>query len=225
MYRSSEHTMFQSLGDPSGWTVYAVRTAGSVYHVGLPSSARNGRRVVALRGYSKQLGRMIDVQDSNPRIGGKSLFDVPVEHWPGFCLEVGTLTTSPVVSVTLETDADHIGSVTAILQMRAPEAARMKIAEPAPEAAPVARAVAVPRVAVVPPQPPQPERPPPSTVLYPESVLVTLERAGRHLASVAGVGDFAQALAAQPELCARTLEVLESCARSIARIRADMARR
>lgn len=243
MYRSSVHTMFQSLGEPAGWTVYAVRTGGSLYHVGLPGSARQGRRVAALRGYSKHLGRMIDVQDSDPRVGGKSLFDVPVQDWTGFSLEVGTLTTSPVVSVTLETDADQIGLVTAVLQMEAPGAERMRIAEPAPgpgaaravahvaaavpaeqvaPAAPVVRQVAAIHVLpVAQPVAPSPPVQSPPTVLYPESVLVTLERAARHLANVAG-GDFGRDLAAHPQMCARTVALLASCEVSLARIRRDM---
>jgi hypothetical protein len=51
------------------------------------------------------------VRDSDPRIGDRSLFELPVAEWPGRALEVATMTTSTIESVAPEADPIAIAAV------------------------------------------------------------------------------------------------------------------
>lgn len=92
----------------SGWRVYRVRTQNSSYSVGLRLS---GKRVGALRGHS-QSGGDINVRDSEPTVGGVSVFDVAPNEWVGRALDFAGITTSPVIAVSTETDANVITEIT-----------------------------------------------------------------------------------------------------------------
>ncbi len=89
--------------------VYRVKTQASIYIVGIHEA--RGRRYVIVRGEPGTDREHVVVRDSDPRIGEHSLFEVPVEHWPGHVLEVATMTSSQIVSVEPERDPNVIASV------------------------------------------------------------------------------------------------------------------
>ena len=89
----SDKTVCVSLGDftrAHGWRVYRVRTVSSTYHVAIGRT--NGKGLAILRGYSVGAARLVDVQDSDPRLGTQSLFDVAPSDWAGRPLAFGTTT-------------------------------------------------------------------------------------------------------------------------------------
>jgi hypothetical protein len=85
-----------------------VKTRNSTYSVALRLT---GKRVGALRGTSSRGGN-IDVRDTDPTVGGSSVFEVPVDEWTGKALDFAGITTSPVVSIVPETDVALIAEVT-----------------------------------------------------------------------------------------------------------------
>jgi len=112
----SDKTVCVSIGELTrlqGWTVFRVRTASSTYHVAI--APVGAHRFAVLRGYSVGAGRIIDVRDSAPQIGGGSLFDVAPQDWPGKPLAFGTTITSAVLDAVPETDAAIVTVVTSAL--------------------------------------------------------------------------------------------------------------
>jgi len=89
--------------------VYRVTTQSSVYIVGLHEL--RGRKFVIVRGEPGTDRENVVARDSDPRVGDASLFELPVAEWPGRSLEVATMTSSPIVSVTAELDPDAIAAV------------------------------------------------------------------------------------------------------------------
>jgi hypothetical protein len=89
--------------------VYRVHTADGSYSLGIFDGNPQQRICVVLRGIEGELNR---TQDREPLVGGVVLFDVPVSLWPGKVLEVGTLRTSRIRSVTPEDDLATIAEVT-----------------------------------------------------------------------------------------------------------------
>lgn len=121
-----------------GWIVYRVRTASSQYHLGLFAGGLGRRQCAVLRGMSHGLGRSVDMQDSAPLVGGKSLFQVPPSDWVGKQLEIGTATTSPIRSVEEERDRGIVTSITssaslAVAESPQPVRTHVRPAQPAPE--------------------------------------------------------------------------------------------
>src|SRR6187402_11445 len=94
------------------WRVYRIQTRGSEYHLGVFNGSDGRRPCVVLRGLSRGLGQTVDLQDSAPLIGGRSLFDLPPSEWVGKALEVGTATTSAVQSVQEEPDPSVVAALT-----------------------------------------------------------------------------------------------------------------
>jgi hypothetical protein len=94
------------------WTVYRIETASSVYHLGVYPEA--GRRRVVLRSVTRPGGQPIDVESSDPRVEGFSLFEVPCAAWIGRRLEIGTVTTSPVRSVAVADDGTARTALTGV---------------------------------------------------------------------------------------------------------------
>ncbi len=90
-------------------SVFRVHTQGSVYVIGLYET--RGRKYVVLRGLPGTDREHVVVRDSDPRIGERSLFDVPYQEWPGHALEVATMTTSPILKVERESELAAIASV------------------------------------------------------------------------------------------------------------------
>src|SRR5262249_50628513 len=82
--------------------VVRVQTESSVYIVAFHE--QRGRRCVVVRGAAGTDREHVVVRDSDPRIGDQSLFDVPIEQWPGQIMEVATMRTSPIVAATREAD-------------------------------------------------------------------------------------------------------------------------
>lgn len=112
----SDKTVCVSIGEltrAQGWSVHRVRTSSSTYHVAIAPSQLH--RFAVLRGYSVGAGRLIDVRDSDPLIGGEPLFDVPPAAWSGKPLAFGTTVTSAVVEAATETDATIVTIVTSAL--------------------------------------------------------------------------------------------------------------
>lgn len=106
--RVSQHTVFGDLR-ARAVAVYRVKTQASLYVVGFHED--KGRRFVIVRGEPGTDREHVIVRDSDPRIGDRSMFEVPVTEWPGKSLEVATMTSSTIVSVTAESDPNAIAAV------------------------------------------------------------------------------------------------------------------
>ncbi len=106
--RVSQHTVFGDLRTRAV-AVYRVKTQASVYVVGVHED--KGRRFVIVRGEPGTDREHVIVRDSDPRIGDRSMFDVPVAEWPGKPFEVATMTSSTIVSVELENDPAAVEAV------------------------------------------------------------------------------------------------------------------
>lgn len=89
--------------------VYRVKTRSSEYIIGVHE--QRGRKFVIVRGQAGTDREHVVVRDSDPRIGERSLFDVPVAEWPGHVLEVATMTSSAIEVVVVETDPAAIAAV------------------------------------------------------------------------------------------------------------------
>jgi len=104
----NQHTVFGDMR-ARALAVYRVKTQASVYVVGIHED--RGRRFVIVRGEAGTDREHVIVRDSDPRIGERPLFEVPVAEWPGKTLEVATMTSSTIVSVTVENDPEAIAAV------------------------------------------------------------------------------------------------------------------
>ncbi|HSK03930.1 MAG TPA: hypothetical protein VK932_21905 [Kofleriaceae bacterium] len=91
--------------------VYRVKTVSSVYIVGVHE--RRGRKFVIVRGAPGTDREHVVVRDSDPRVGDRSMFELPVAEWPGRTLEVAMMTTSTIESVVAESDPAAIAAVAA----------------------------------------------------------------------------------------------------------------
>jgi len=89
--------------------VFRVTTESSVYIVGFHEE--RGRKFVVLRGLPGTDREHVVIRDSDPRIGASSMFELSTPAWVGKSMEVATMTSSPVTSVTPETDRAAIASV------------------------------------------------------------------------------------------------------------------
>ena len=89
--------------------MYRVKTQASVYIVGIHEA--RGRKFVIVRGEPGTDREHVVVRDSDPRIGERSLFEVPPQQWPGQALEVATMTSSNIVSVEVENDPAIVAAV------------------------------------------------------------------------------------------------------------------
>lgn len=89
--------------------VYRVKTQSSEYIVGFHE--QRGRKFVVVRGQSGTDREHVVARDSDPRIGERSMFDVPITEWPGQVLEVATMTSSTIEAVVVETDPAMIAAV------------------------------------------------------------------------------------------------------------------
>lgn len=106
--RVSQHTVFGDLR-ARAIAVYRVKTQASVYLVGLHEDKE--RKFVIVRGEPGTDREHVVVRDSEPKVGDRSLFDVPVAEWPGKSLEVATMVSSPILSVAIESDPISIAAV------------------------------------------------------------------------------------------------------------------
>lgn len=75
--------------------IYRVETESSVYFVSVHEE--RGRKYVLVRGQTGSDREHVVVRDSDPRIGERSLFEVPVTAWVGQMLDAATMRTSPIV--------------------------------------------------------------------------------------------------------------------------------
>ena len=82
--------------------IIRVQTESSVYFVAFHEE--RGRRYVVVRGEQGSDREHVVVRDSDPRIGDRSMFEVPIEEWPGQVMEAATMRTSLIVTVTREHD-------------------------------------------------------------------------------------------------------------------------
>ncbi len=89
--------------------VYRVQTQSSVYIVGI-HEVRN-RKFAIVRGEPGTDREHVIVRDSDPRVGERSMFEVPFAEWTGEVLEVATMTSSSIISVVPETDPVAIAAV------------------------------------------------------------------------------------------------------------------
>ena len=106
----SQHTLFGDLRQRA-LAVYRVHTQSSVYIIGVHEM--RGRKLVIVRGEPGTDRENVVARDSDPRVGDTSLFELPLEQWPGRSLEVATMLSSPIVSVEVESDPDAIAAVAA----------------------------------------------------------------------------------------------------------------
>src|ERR1051326_5570769 len=104
----SRKTMFLDLRQVAS-AVYRVTTESSTYILGFHEEG--GRKFVVVRGLPGTDREHLVIRDSDPRIGGASMFDLPTSAWIGETMEIGTMTTSAVTAVTAETDRAAIASV------------------------------------------------------------------------------------------------------------------
>lgn len=118
--------------------VYRVKTVSSVYIVGFHEG--RGRKFVIVRGAPGTDREHVVVRDSEPRVGDRSMFELPIAEWPGRTLEVAMMTTSTIESVAVEADPAAIAAVAADGKIE-----RSPWARPGPEPA------AAPVVALPPP--------------------------------------------------------------------------
>lgn len=103
-----QHTVFGDVRQRA-IAVYRVKTRSSEYIVGIHE--QRGRKLVVVRGKPGTDREHVIARDSDPRIGDRSLFDVPVSDWPGLVLEVATMTSSTIDSVVVEADPVAIAAV------------------------------------------------------------------------------------------------------------------
>lgn len=89
--------------------MYRVKTRSSEYIVGIHE--QRGRKFVVVRGQPGTDREHVIARDSDPRIGDRSLFEVPLDEWPGRALEVATMTSSTIEAVVVETDPTAIAAV------------------------------------------------------------------------------------------------------------------
>jgi hypothetical protein len=104
-------TMFYDLRAAAS-TVYRITTQSSVYLLAMHQFA--GRRTVVVRGSLGSDKENVIIRDTEPRIGEQSLWDVPFAEWVGHALQAGTMTTSRIRAVEVETDEDAVSSVTSV---------------------------------------------------------------------------------------------------------------
>jgi hypothetical protein len=120
-----EKTHVQPVSVTAGWSLFRVTTANSNYTVGLRQPSSTARRVGALVGIASG----INVRDTDPRVGERSVFELPTEEWIGKRLDFADVKTSPVVRVMEETDVEVITHITTVgleplLKQRREELAR-----------------------------------------------------------------------------------------------------
>ena len=181
-------------------TVYRVHTQSSTYLLGMhPMGAR---RSVVVRGEPGSDKANVIIRDSEPLIGGRSLWDVPHAEWVGHVLEIGTMITSRIRSVVEETDEQTISLVTSV-GLAAPAAQRGEDGEE----------LTVFRAPQAPPQPQRRARPdyPESHVEYAEEAATRLrliQREGALFADVANDTLLRDRLAVALAGCAVALEGL-----------------
>jgi hypothetical protein len=84
-------TVFGDFGDRPQ-QIIKVTTTQSVYTVSIHED--RGRKYAIVRGSGDR--ENVVVRDSDPRVGDKSLFDVPVSEWVGKILDVGMMKTSAI---------------------------------------------------------------------------------------------------------------------------------
>ena len=86
-----------------------MKTQSSEYIVGFHE--QRGRKFVIVRGAPGTDREHVVARDSDPRVGDHSMFELPIERWPGCVLEVATMTSSTIESVTVESDPGAIAAV------------------------------------------------------------------------------------------------------------------
>lgn len=109
------------------WRLYRIRTANSTYELEVQESGVD-RRCTILTKLDPHDGVLQSFEDSAPRVGTQSLYDVSPLDWIGRRLAVGTVCTSELVSVDFLTT-----STTRAARHRAP---RAQPASPPPAAPP-----------------------------------------------------------------------------------------
>lgn len=102
------HTVFGDLRQRA-LAVYRVKTRSSEYILGIHEL--RGRKFVIARGEPGTDREHVVARDSDPRVGDHSLFELPIAEWPGKALEIATMTSSTIESVTVESDPTAIAAV------------------------------------------------------------------------------------------------------------------
>jgi hypothetical protein len=106
--RVSQHTVFGDMR-VRATAVYRVKTQASIYLVGFHEA--QGKRFVVVRGEPGTDREHVTVRDTEPKIGDRSMFEVPIAEWPGKTFEVATMSSSTIVSVAPESDPASIAAV------------------------------------------------------------------------------------------------------------------
>lgn len=104
----NHHTVFGDLRQRAV-AVYRVKTLSSEYIVGFHE--QRGRKFVIVRGAPGTDREHVVVRDSDPRVGDSSMFELPIAEWRGRVLEVATMTSSTIESVTPEGNPQVIAAV------------------------------------------------------------------------------------------------------------------
>ncbi len=83
--------------------VVRVTTTQHLYFVAFHTE--RGRRYVVLRGQQGSDRENVVIRDSDPRVGDKSMFDLPLAEWIGQVMEVATMRTSHITHAEIEPPA------------------------------------------------------------------------------------------------------------------------
>lgn len=130
------HTKFTDLNQ-AAFQVVRVETQSSVYLLG--TYMQGGRRFLVLRGAPGTDKADVLLRDSDPRVGERSLWDVPVPEWVGQQLQVATMTTTAIKAASVERDAQALEAIRGVTQIEvAPvqQARSVSYPEPPPRAYP-----------------------------------------------------------------------------------------
>jgi len=97
-------------------SVLRLRSHGRVYHLVFLPVRDQPHGLAVVQGRSEGVEGVQEGHSHDPRIGARSLWEVPLPAWIGQRLVVGTVTTGPIEGVAREMDADRAGGITAALR-------------------------------------------------------------------------------------------------------------
>jgi hypothetical protein len=105
-----------SFGDLRNEATEIVRVTTTQHLYFVAFHTERGRRYVVVRGQEGSDREHVVIRDSDPRIGDRSMFDVPLAEWVGKVMEIATMRTSPIAQAEVEPPAS--GSLRAHLKMQ-----------------------------------------------------------------------------------------------------------
>jgi len=101
--------------------VFHVKTQSSSYVLGF-FGLGGARPFAMMRGMSSGMGHEIDLRDSDPRVGERSLLATPVSEWMGQRIDMAGTKTSAIATANEETNPVHTDTLIRTLMQPAPTA-------------------------------------------------------------------------------------------------------